>query len=179
MHLKETQLRSEVRYDGPVFTVTSDIAELEDGTSALRDVVHHNGGVCVIPITENNEIYVVKQFRYPFQTVTVEIPAGKINKGENHYDCGKRELLEETGCTCEEYSYLGCLYPTPAYDTEIIHIYMARGLSRGNQNLDSDEFLDVEKIPLESAVDMVMNGEILDSKTQIAILYAYTKKKSL
>ncbi|MDD6279751.1 MAG: NUDIX domain-containing protein [Ruminococcus sp.] len=172
MHLKETQLRSEVRYDGPVFTVTSDIAELEDGTSALRDVVHHNGGVCVIPITENNEIYVVKQFRYPFQTVTVEIPAGKINKGENHYDCGKRELLEETGCTCEEYSYLGCLYPTPAYDTEIIHIYMARGLSRGNQNLDSDEFLDVEKIPLESAVDMVMNGEILDSKTQIAILKA-------
>ena len=104
MHLKETQLRSEVRYDGPVFTVTSDIAELEDGTSALRDVVHHNGGVCVIPITENNEIYVVKQFRYPFQTVTVEIPAGKINKGEYHYDCGKRELLEETGCTCEEYS---------------------------------------------------------------------------
>lgn len=172
MHLQEKTLSVRTVYDGPVFKVTSETAEIEDGTSALRDVVHHSGGVCVIPITENNEIYVVKQFRYPFKAVTVEIPAGKVNKGESHFDCGKRELLEETGCTCEEYTYLGSLYPTPAYDTEIIHIYMAKGISRGSQNLDSDEFLDVEKIPLAKAVEMVMNNELPDSKTQIAILKA-------
>lgn len=172
MHLQEKTLSVRTVYDGPVFKVTSETAEIEDGTSALRDVVHHSGGVCVIPITENNEIYVVKQFRYPFKAVTVEIPAGKVNKGESHFDCGKRELLEETGCTCEEYTYLGSLYPTPAYDTEIIHIYMAKELSRGSQNLDSDEFLDVEKIPLAKAVEMVMNNELPDSKTQIAVLKA-------
>lgn len=172
MHLKEKTLTSKMIYDGPVFTVKSDTAELEDGASALRDVVCHNGGVCVIPITENNEIYIVRQFRYPFAEITVEIPAGKLNKGESHYDCGKRELLEETGCTCSEYTYLGCLYPTPAYDTEIIHIYMARGLTRGSQELDEDEFLDVETVPLEKAVEMVMDGTIKDAKTQIAVLKA-------
>lgn len=172
MHLQEKTVSSETAYEGLIFTITRDIAQLENGKLAERDVLRHSGGVCVIPVTENNEIYLVKQFRYPFKEITVEIPAGKLDEGEDHADCGRRELLEETGLTCCEYTYLGKLYPVPAYDTEIIHIYMARGLSLDRQDLDEDEFLDVEKVDLSEAVEMVMDGRILDAKTQIAILKA-------
>ncbi len=172
MHLQEKKVSSEIKYDGIIFTITHDTAELENGNLAKRDVLHHSGGVCVIPVTGNNEIFLVKQFRYPFQTVTTEVPAGKLNPGESHAECGRRELLEETGCTCKEYIYLGEMYPTPAYDTEITHIYLARGLEFEKQNLDEDEFLDVVKLPLSDAVEMVMNGELKDGKTQIAILKA-------
>ena len=170
MHLQEKTLTSEVMYEGVIFTITHDTAELENGSTAARDVLHHHGGVCVIPVTENNEIYLVKQFRYPFQTVTREVPAGKLEKGENHADCGRRELLEEVGCTCSEYIYLGEMLPTPAYDTEITHMYLAKGLTFSSQSLDPDEFLDVERIPLSEAVAQVMDGTIRDGKTQIAIL---------
>ena len=97
MHLQEKTISSDLIYEGPIFTITHDKAELENSSTAVRDVLHHHGGVCVIPITENNEIFLVKQFRYPFQTVTREVPAGKLEKGEDHGECGKRELLEETG----------------------------------------------------------------------------------
>lgn len=170
MHLQEKTITSETVYEGRIFTIVHDTAELENGESAVRDVLLHSGGVCIIPVTENNEIFMVKQFRYPFREVTTEIPAGKLEKGENPYDCGKRELLEETGCTCTEYIYLGEIYPTPAYNTEIIHVYLAKGLEYKKQNLDDDEFLDVEKIPLADALKLVMDGTIKDAKTQIAIL---------
>ncbi|HAE52886.1 MAG: NUDIX hydrolase [Ruminococcus sp.] len=172
MHLQENTLKSDVIYEGPIFTITHDTVELENGNQTIRDVLLHHGGVCVIPVTENNEIFLVKQFRYPFRTVTREVPAGKLEKGENHAECGKRELLEETGCTCTEYIYLGEMYPTPAYNSEITHMYLARGLSFEKQNLDPDEFLDVEKIPLSDAVKLVMDGKIKDGKTQIVILKA-------
>ncbi|MBR0140676.1 MAG: NUDIX hydrolase [Ruminococcus sp.] len=172
MHLQEKTLKSETIYEGPIFTITHDTVELENGNETIRDVLLHHGGVCVIPITDNNEIYLVKQFRYPFRTVTREVPAGKLEKGEDHAQCGKRELLEETGCTCTEYIYLGEMYPTPAYNSEITHMYLARGLSFEKQNLDPDEFLDVEKIPLSEAVELVMDGKIKDGKTQVVILKA-------
>ena len=172
MHLEEKQLSSELIYEGPIFTITHDTVELENGKTAIRDVLHHNGGVCVIPITENNEIFLVKQLRYPFRLVTVEVPAGKLEKGEDHAECGRRELLEETGCTCSEYVYLGKMLPTPAYNTEITYMYLARGLSFSKQSLDADEFLDVERVPLSEAVKQVMDGTITDGKTQIAILKA-------
>lgn len=172
MHLQEKTLVSDVVYEGPIFTITHDTAELENGATAVRDVLHHHGGVCVIPITDNNEIYLVKQFRYPFAAVTREVPAGKLEKGEDHAQCGKRELLEETGCECSEYIYLGEMLPTPAYNSEVTHMYLARGLTFKNQDLDEDEFLDVEKIPLAEAVQLVMDGKLPDGKTQIAILKA-------
>lgn len=172
MHLEEKQLSSELIYEGPIFTITHDTVELENGKTAIRDVLHHNGGVCVIPVTENNEIFLVKQLRYPFRILTVEVPAGKLEKGEDHAECGRRELLEETGCTCSEYVYLGKMLPTPAYNTEITYMYLARGLSFSKQSLDADEFLDVERVPLSEAVKQVMDGTITDGKTQIAILKA-------
>lgn len=172
MHLEEKQLSSELIYEGPIFTITHDTVELENGKTAIRDVLHHNGGVCVIPVTDDNEIFLVKQLRYPFQLVTAEVPAGKLEKGEDHAECGRRELLEETGCVCTEYTYLGEMLPTPAYNTEITYMYLARGLSFDKQSLDDDEFLDVERVPLAEAVEKVMDGTITDGKTQIAILKA-------
>jgi len=172
MHLEEKQLSSELIYKGPIFTITHDTVELENGKTAIRDVLHHNGGVCVIPVTDDNEIFLVKQLRYPFRLVTVEVPAGKLEKGEDHAECGRRELLEETGCTCSEYIYLGEMLPTPAYNTEITYMYLARGLSFDKQSLDEDEFLDVERMPLAEAVEKVMDGTFTDGKTQIAILKA-------
>ena len=173
MHLHEKKLSGETVYQGRIFDITHDMVELENGSISDRDVLHHFGGVCVIPITGNNEIFLVRQFRYPFGEITREVPAGKLEKGEDHAECGRRELLEETGMICEEYTHLGTLYPVPAYDTEVIHMYMARKLTKKcEQDLDEDEFLDVEKIPLSEAVQQVMDGEIKDAKTQIIILKA-------
>lgn len=173
MHLKETMTQTEEIYDGKIFKVTKDTVLLENDKTAIREVVHHSGGVCVVPVTDNNEVILVKQFRYPLQEAILEIPAGKINPDENHYDCGLRELLEETGAVPREYSYLGTAYPTPAYVTEKIHIYLAKGLTFKNQQLDDDEFLDIIKMPFDEAIGLVMDNKICDAKTQIALLKTY------
>ncbi len=170
MHLEEKTVSSEQIFDGRVVKLFHDHVELEDGTIATRELIKHPGGVCVVPLDEDGNVLFVKQFRYPHQRVMTEIPAGKLEWDESHYECGLRELKEETGCTCDNYTYLGSLVPTPAYCGEVIHMYLARGLHYGSQSLDEDEFLDVEKIPLDKAVEMIMNNEIADSKTQIAIL---------
>ena len=172
MELNEKTIDSELKYKGRVIDVYSDTALLENGKEAKRDVVRHPGGVCIVALTENNDVYFVKQFRYPHAKVLLEIPAGKLEWGESHLECGKRELHEETGCTADEFTYLGCLYPTPAYDSEIIHMYLAKGLHKDKQKLDDDEFLEVYTIPLGKAVEMVMNNEIEDAKTQLALLKA-------
>ena len=174
MHLQEKTTGSEKTYQGKVFYVTRDTAELEDGKEVQRDVVHHSGGVCVVPLTEKGTVLMVKQFRYPMQQVTLEIPAGKLEAGEDPADCGRRELREEAGRTCGKYTPLGKLFPTPAYDTEVIHMYLAQELSAPEaQDLDDGEFLDVTELPLEQAVQMVMDGDIPDAKTQIALLKTY------
>ena len=174
MHLQEKTTGSEKTYQGKVFYVTRDTAELEDGKEVQRDVVHHSGGVCVVPLTEKGTVLMVKQFRYPMQQVTLEIPAGKLEAGEDPADCGRRELREEAGRTCGKYTPLGKLFPTPAYDTEVIHMYLAQELSAPEaQDLDDGAFLDVTELPLEQAVQMVMDGEIPDAKTQIALLKTY------
>lgn len=170
MHLEEKTIESELMYDGKIVKLYRDKALLENGSRVTREVIKHPGGVCVVPLTEKNEVIMVKQFRYPTGKVLTEIPAGKLEWQEDHFTCGKRELKEETGCTAEKYDYLGCLLPTPAYDTEVIHMYLARGLTRAEQNLDDDEFLDVMKIPFGKAIEMVINGEITDAKTQLALL---------
>lgn len=172
MHLFEKTIKTEPIYQGKIINVKKDTVVLENGTNATREVVEHSGGVCIIPVMDNGDILFVKQFRYPFSEVLLEIPAGKLNKGEDHYECGKRELLEETGATPDVYKFLGTVYPTTGYLTEKIYMYLAEGLTFSKQHLDDDEFLDVVSIPLEKAVQMVMNDEIRDSKTQIGILKA-------
>ncbi len=172
MHLDEKTLSSEQKFDGIVVKLFVDKVELEDGREATREVIKHPGGVCVVPVNDKGEIYMVKQFRYPFASVLTEIPAGKLEYGEDHRECGLRELKEEIGAECGRFDYLGCLYPTVAYDTEIIHMYLARDLSFGDRHLDEDEFIDVVKLPFEEALQMVYDGKLPDAKTQLAILKA-------
>lgn len=172
MHLDEKTLDSQLKFKGGILEVYQDTVLLENGKTASRDVIRHSGGVCVVAVNENKEVYFVKQFRYPHKKVLLEVPAGKLEWGENHLECGKRELREEAGFTADEFTYMGCLFPTPAYDSEVIHMYLAKGLHKAEQDLDDDEFLDVLTIPLDEAVKMVMNNEIEDAKTQLALLKA-------
>ncbi len=177
-HLNETQIDSTVLFDGKIIRVEKDTVLLEDGTQAFREVVRHPGGVCILALTDAQEVLFVKQFRYPHNAVTMEIPAGKLEYGEDPETCGKRELLEECGCTAKEFTYLGKLFPTPAYDSEIIYIYLAKGLVYDGQQLDEGEFLDVERIPFAQALQMVLDDKYPDAKTQVAILkYAAMTKK--
>ncbi len=170
MELFEKTLSKDYKYNGKIINMRVDEAQLENGKTAIREVVEHSGGVCVAALDEQNRLLMVKQFRYPYGEVLLEIPAGKREKGEDPLDCGKRELEEETGYTAEKYTDLGKLYPTPAYVDEVIYMYYAENLSKTHQHLDEDEFLSVERIPFADAVKMVMNGEIRDAKTQVAIL---------
>ncbi len=170
MNLQEKTLKSETVFKGRIITLKTDIALLPDGSQAGREYIEHPGGVCVVPLTDNNEVLMVRQFRYPYKEVVLEIPAGKKDKGEDPFTTGKRELKEETGATADEYIDLGQLYPSPGYCGEIIWMYGAKRLSFGQTNPDEDEFLEVEKIPLKKAVEMIIKGEIKDAKTQAAIL---------
>lgn len=170
MKLEEKTVESELKYDGKIVKLFVDKAEVENGDIVKREVIKHPGGVCVVPLDEDENVIFVRQFRYPHKRVFLEIPAGKLEYGENHRECGLRELKEETGCVCDSFEYLGNLVPTPAYDTEIIHMYLARRLHAGEQNLDKDEFLETKKIPLKKAAEMIMKNEIADAKTQVAIL---------
>ncbi len=166
----EKTIESQDKFVGRVIHVKLDRVELEDGSSAMREVVAHPGGVAVAALTENNELLFVRQFRYPYKEVLLELPAGKLEKGMDPLENGKRELLEETGAVGRGYMTLGKLYPSPGYCGEIIHLYFCRVNHYDSQRLDEGEFLDVVKIPLEQAVQMVLRGELPDAKTQTAVL---------
>lgn len=170
MKLFEKTLTSETKFEGRIIKVLRDTVELENGKTSAREVVCHNGGVCVAALTEQNEVLLVRQFRYPYKEVLLELPAGKLEKGEDPFEAVKREQMEETGTTGENYISLGNLYPSPGYCDEIIRIWACRVAQKGEMHLDEDEFLEVERIPLDKAVEMVLNNEIPDSKTQVGIL---------
>ena len=171
MNLDEKQLKSEYIYKGKIVNLRLDEALLPNSTTALREVVEHPGGVCVAALTDNDEILMVRQFRYPYFETVLEIPAGKRDsKDENPLECGQRELREETGAIAENFFFLGELYPTPGYCGEIIWLYAATNLTFTELDLDEDEFLNVEKIPFNKCVEMILSGEIKDAKTQTAIL---------
>lgn len=178
MHLAEETLQIEEIYNGKILRVTRDTVRLENGKTSIREVIHHSGGVCVVALTKEKEVFFVKQFRYPFGEALLELPAGKREEGENPMECGIRELREEIGAEAGRFLSLGCLYPTVAYDSEVIHMYLAEDLTFFEQRLDEGEFLDVIKIPLENAYQMVMDNQIPDAKTQIAILKAYALEHS-
>ena len=173
MDFTEKPLKQDYLYRGKIVNLRVDNAELPDGTTALREVIEHPGGVCVAALTEKEELLFVEQFRYPYMETVLELPAGKLEYGEDPFEAGKRELQEETGATAKNYRDLGKLYPTPGYCGEIIHMYLAENLTFSEQHLDEDEFLEVRRIPLEEAFQMVMRNEIRDSKTQVGILKTY------
>ncbi len=171
MNLTEKQLSANYIFKGRIINLRQDTALLPNGNTATREVVEHPGGVCVAALTDNQELLFVKQWRYPYSEVTLEIPAGKRDRAdEDPLECGKRELREETGATAQRYIDLCPMYPSPGYVNEVIYCYAATGLEFGDTCPDEDEFLDVIKIPLDKAVEMVLSGEIKDAKTQIAVL---------
>lgn len=170
MKLMEKTKKQEYRYKGKILNLRVDEAELENGRIAKREVVEHPGGVTIAALTEQDELLFVRQFRYPYGEVVLELPAGKLEAGEDPFEAGKRELLEETGAEGRDYVFLGNLYPSPGYCGEIIRIYACRISSVGDNNPDDDEFIEVERIPIDKAVSMVMENEIPDAKTQVGIL---------
>ncbi len=170
MELNEKALKKETVYRGKKFDFCSDEVLLPNGDISKRDYIAHPGGVTVAALDENNELYFVRQFRYPYGKVILELPAGTLEKGENPMDAGVRELREETGAVCSELLSLGEFYPSAGYSDEVIYLYYTRAQSVGAQELDEDEFINTVKIPLKKAVQMVLNNEIKDGKTQAAVL---------
>lgn len=170
MELWEKTLSEKTIYDGRILHVTLDEVELEDGTKSKREVVNHPGGVTVAALDDENNLLFVRQFRYPYKEVVLELPAGKLEKGSTPLENGKRELLEETGAVGYSYISLGQLYPSPGYTNEVIHLYACKVRSMKNSRPDEGEFLNVEKIPLDKAAEMVLNNQIPDAKTQVAVL---------
>ena len=166
----ETVINEKEIFRGRVFRVGVRNVVLEDGEKSVREVVYHNGGVAVLPVDSEGNTWLVRQYRCAFDCEVTEIPAGKLEQGEDHFEAAKRELQEETGFTAEKFVYLGEYWPTVGYCSEKIYLYLATGLTPGETHLDEDEFLECEKVPLEKVIEMVCNGEIPDAKTQIAAL---------
>ena len=168
----EKRIDGEVKYSGVIVKVRLDRAELENGKIVRREVVEHPGGVGILPVDGDGNCYMVRQFRYPFSRQLLEIPAGKLEYGEDPLECAVRELSEETGLEAEEMIPMGRCLTSPGFSSEVLHLYLARGLRAGRAHLDEDEFLNVEKYPLSELAEMAARNEIEDGKTQIAVLKA-------
>lgn len=171
--LTEHTLSQTTAFQGRLLRLRVDEARLPDGSVAGREVVEHPGGVAILPLTEEGEVLLVRQFRYPYGEILTEIPAGKREPGEQPLTTGLRELAEETGCRADKVVPLGTLYPTPGYCDEVIYLYLATGLHPVEAHPDEDEFLEVERMPLSQLVQQVMEGKIPDAKTQTAALKAW------
>ena len=181
MKLDEKPLRSITRYEGVVINVRLDLAELPDGSTALREVVEHPGGVAVLPLEDDGTVWCVRQFRYPFAEALLEIPAGRLEPGEAPEEAARRELSEETGLTADTLTLLGTQYATPGYCGEVLHVYLARGLHHGEAHLDPGEFLNVERHALDDLAEMSVTGRLPDVKTAVAVLktkYLLSKAKN-
>ena len=174
MDLTEKTVSSEKIFDGKILHIRRDVALLPDGQEAVREVVDHPGGVCVLALDGENQALLVRQFRYPYMQELRELPAGKREYGEDPREAAVRELREETGAVAGKFQSLGELYPSPGYCGEIIRMYLAQDLRFGETDLDEDEFLTLERIPFSQLVQEVMDGKIKDAKTIAAALKAKT-----
>jgi ADP-ribose pyrophosphatase len=171
--LEEKSVSSTPIFDGKVLHVRLDEITLPNGVSATREYCHHNGAVCVLPLTDEGEVICVRQYRYPFHEDLLEIPAGKLDSPEEDpNDAVRRELREETGAVAKKIVYLGKYYPSPAILDECIYMYLATGLEFGDTEFDDDEFIESVRVPLSKLVDLTLEGKIRDGKTQICALRA-------
>lgn len=168
--LLEKTISQSYAFEGRILKTRVDQAQLPNGNLVSREVIEHPGGVAIAALTEKRELLFVQQFRYPYGKVVLELPAGKLEKGEDPLEAGKRELKEETGAVGKDYRFLGEVYPSPGFCDEILYLYACQVDTLGENNPDEDEFLEVERIPLKKAVEMVLSNEIPDAKTQICIL---------
>ena len=169
-NLVEKKISSENVFDGVLLHVRKDEVELPNGHKSTREWIKHPGASSVIPLLPDNQIILVKQYRYPMGCVTLEVPAGKLDGDEDPIICAERELSEETGYTAEKIWKLTTIATTVGFSNEIIHLYAATNLTPGKQHPDEDEFINTVKIPLTAAVQMVESGKIIDCKSIISIL---------
>ena len=172
MDYTEKPLRHVNTYKGIIVDVETDMIKLPNDQITLREVVHHPGGVCVVALTDDEIVTVVHQFRYPFRQHLCELPAGKLEHGEDPLPAAKRELSEETGLEAEDWTELGALYTSPGFSTEKLYIYLARKLHQGKAHPDPNEFVDVEQLPLSELLARIDRGEISDAKTVAGALRA-------
>jgi NTP pyrophosphohydrolases including oxidative damage repair enzymes len=170
MDYTEKVLRPVNRYHGVIVDVRVDMVTVPNGNITLREVVEHPGGVCVVALDKDDCVYMVRQYRFPLGEHLLELPAGKLEKGEEPLSAAQRELSEETGLSAEKWESLGFLYTSPGFSTERLYLYLATELTRGQPHLDLNEFLDVERIPLSQLTKMVMRGELCDAKTISGVL---------
>ena len=168
---REKFLSSKRIYDGRILNVRVDNVSLPNGHTTTREVIEHCGAAAVVALDDKNRVLMVRQFRYPMAQELLELPAGKMDPGETPEQCARRELMEETGCGCKTIEYLGPIYPAAAYLTEVVHLFFTDTLTGGGeQHLDEDEFLSVERIDVGDAISLAADGKLPDSKTQIGLL---------
>ena len=167
-HLAEKKISGEGVYDGIFLKMKRDIVSLPDGQHAVREYLEHPGAVAILAVLDDGRILLERQYRYPIAQAVIEIPAGKLNAGEDPLLCAQRELQEETGYTAKHWSKIRRIHPVISYSTEFIDIYLAEGLSPGPARLDEEEFLDVFAAPLEELLHWVEMGKITDVKTIIS-----------
>jgi ADP-ribose pyrophosphatase len=170
-HLTESTISSQLVYEGDFLRVRHDVVLLPNGKTATREHILHPDAVVIIPLLDNGEVLLERQYRYPLGRVFIEFPAGKLDADEAPLACGKRELLEETGYTATEWAYAGQMHIAIAYTNEVIHIYFAKGLTKGERKLDEEEFLDVFTAQPSQVLAWSRDGSITDSKTLTCALW--------
>ena len=170
-HLRETLIEGQVLHQGNFLTVRRDRVRLPDGRESTREYVVHPGAVVVVPLLDDGSVVMERQYRYPVDRVMLELPAGKLDAGEDPLQCGQRELLEETGYQAAEWAYAGAMQLAIGYSSEVIHIYFARGLRAGARALDEGEFLDVFKMDADDLLAACADGRVSDAKTLSCCLW--------
>ena len=172
MELSEKTLSSSQVFDGRLLKVYLDQVGLANGDAAVREFVHHPGGAAVVALDGDGNVYLERQFRYPYHKVVTENPAGKLEPGEDPFDAIRRELKEEIGAEAERWDALGHIMPTVGYTDEMLYLFLARGLTFGERHLDRDEFLEPFKLPFGEALSQAADGRINDAKTLAALFRA-------
>ena len=169
-NLEEKRIQTEKVYSGSFLDVRKDTVKLPNGESSTREWIKHPGAVCIIPVLKENSILFIRQYRYPIRKHMIEIPAGKLDAGEDPLTCGLRELEEETGYVAEKLTLLTTIYPAIGFTDEKMWIYIAENLTKTKPKLDKDEFLEPYPLPLDKALKMVWESKINDAKTMVALL---------
>ena len=178
-HLREERISGEDIYGGIFLKMKRDKIALPNGENAIREYLTHPGAVAVVAILDDGRVLLERQYRYPIAKACIEVPAGKLEIGEDHLLCAKRELEEETGYTAKRWSYIRRIHPVISYSTELIDIYLAEDLVPGKSHLDDEEFLDVFAAPLEQLIGWVEDGEITDVKTTISAYWLDRYRRGL